>query len=43
MEQDKALAAATVDRLRHGAYCVILDGKIYRSLRKPAVAVQTKN
>jgi DNA replication protein DnaC len=41
--QNKVLAAATVDRLRHGAYCVILDGKSYRSPRHPAVAGQTKN
>ena len=31
--QNKMLAASTLDRLRHNAYEVILDGKSYRSLR----------
>ncbi len=29
--QNKLLGAATLDRLRHGAYCVTLDGKGYRA------------
>jgi DNA replication protein DnaC len=33
--QNKMLAAATLDRLRHNAYEVILDGKSYRSLKQP--------
>ena len=28
---NQLLAAATLDRLRHGAYCVVLDGDSYRS------------
>ena len=32
--QNKLLGAATLDRIRHGAYCVILDGKSYRSPRE---------
>lgn len=30
---NKILGAATIDRLRHGAYKVVLDGKSYRSAR----------
>jgi len=32
--QNKMLAAATLDRLRHNAYEILLDGKSYRSLKK---------
>lgn len=32
--QNKLLAAATLDRLRHNAYEVLLEGKSYRSLRQ---------
>ncbi len=32
--QNKLLGAATVDRLRHGAYRVILNGKSYRTPRE---------
>lgn len=32
--QNKLLGAATLDRIRHGAYCVTLDGKSYRSPRE---------
>jgi len=32
---NKLLGAATIDRLRHGAYKVILDGKSFRSPRGP--------
>ncbi len=30
---NKLLAASTLDRLRHGAYRLVLDGKSYRSPR----------
>ena len=30
---NQLLGAATLDRLRHGAYRVVLDGKSYRSPR----------
>ena len=30
---NKMIGAATLDRLRHGAYRVVLDGDSYRSLR----------
>ena len=36
--QNKMLAAATLDRLRHNAYEVLLEGKSYRSLRAPTTA-----
>ena len=45
---NKMLGAATVDRLRHGAYRVVLDGASYRTPRatpgtpKPAVAKTPK-
>jgi DNA replication protein DnaC len=32
---NKLLGAATIDRLRHGAYKVVLDGKSFRSPRDP--------
>ena len=28
---NRILGAATIDRLRHGAYKIVLDGKSYRS------------
>lgn len=31
---NKLLASATLDRLRHNAYCLVLDGKSYRSPRQ---------
>lgn len=34
--QNKLLGAATLDRIRHRAYCVTLDGKSYRSPREKA-------
>ncbi len=46
---NRLLGAATLDRLRHGAYRVILDGESYRSprplpeSRKSTVAKQEKN
>lgn len=33
---NRLLASATLDRLRHNAYCLVLDGKSYRSPRSPA-------
>ncbi len=32
--QNKLLGAATLDRIRHGAYCVTLEGKSYRAPRE---------
>jgi len=37
---NRILGAATIDRLRHGAYKIILDGKSYRS---PQPALKTQN
>lgn len=37
---NQVLGAATLDRLRHAAYCVVLDGNSYRAPRGPA---QTPN
>lgn len=31
---NKLIGAATLDRLLHGAYCIVLDGKSYRSPRQ---------
>jgi len=31
---NRLLASATLDRLRHNAYCLILDGQSYRSPRQ---------
>ncbi|NRO99700.1 ATP-binding protein, partial [Paraburkholderia sp. NMBU_R16] len=30
---NRLLASATLDRLRHNAYCLVLDGHSYRSPR----------
>ncbi len=38
---NKLLGAATIDRIRHGAYCVVLDGKSYRTT-KPLPKLQKK-
>ena len=38
---NRILGEATIDRLRHGAYTVVLDGKSYRSPRP--VAKSSKN
>ena len=46
---NRLLAAATLDRMRHGAYRVVLDGDSYRAPRplpeaaKHAVAKQAKS
>jgi DNA replication protein DnaC len=38
---NKLLASATLDRMRHNAYCLVLDGKSYRAPRQlPAVIRQ---
>lgn len=38
---NKLLSSATLDRMRHNAYCLVLDGKSYRASRKlPAVIRQ---
>lgn len=39
---NKLLASATLDRLRHNAYCLVLDGKSYRSPRQPAGAARSR-
>ena len=33
---NRLLGSATIDRLRHGAYCVVLDGNSYRGPREQA-------
>ena len=38
---NKLLGAATIDRIRHGAYCVVLEGKSYRT-PKPLPKPQKK-
>jgi len=38
--QNKLLAAATLDRLRHNAYEVLLEGRSYRSLRQKTTGVK---
>lgn len=38
---NKMLGAATLDRLRHGAYRVVLDGDSYRAPRAPAEVPKT--
>ena len=40
--QNKLLGAATIDRLRHGAYRVILNGKSYRAPRAEKSTCATK-
>jgi DNA replication protein DnaC len=39
------LASATLDRLRHNAYCLTLDGQSYRTPRQmsPPMGIKTKN
>src|SRR4051812_44516488 len=32
---NKLLASATLDRMRHNAYCLVLDGKSYRAPMVP--------
>lgn len=40
---NKMLAAATLDRLRHNAYEVLLDGKSYRSLKKSTASIEEED
>ena len=35
---NRILGAATIDRLRHGAYKIVLEGKSYRSTQPPPKA-----
>ncbi len=45
---NRLLASATLDRLRHNAYCLVLDGESFRTPKRapttttPAVATRTK-
>lgn len=38
---NRLLAAATLDRLRHNAYCLTLDGASYRSPKQPPAAIKS--
>jgi DNA replication protein DnaC len=38
---NKLLGASTLDRLRHGAYCLVLDGKSYRTPRSTKHAAKS--
>jgi DNA replication protein DnaC len=38
---NRLLAAATLDRLRHNAYCLTLDGASYRSPKQPPTATKS--
>jgi len=38
---NRILGAATVDRLRHGAYTVVLEGSSYRTPRKETISLKT--
>ena len=40
---NRLLGAATIDRLRHGAYKVVLEGKSYRSPRPLPKSIKTGN
>jgi len=37
------LASATLDRLRHNAYCLVLDGQSYRTSRQMPSSMPTKS
>jgi DNA replication protein DnaC len=39
---NRLLASATLDRLRHNAYCLTLDGQSYRAPKKPASIATAK-
>ena len=39
---NRLLASATLDRLRHNAYCLVLDGQSYRSPRQPAPSTRKR-
>ncbi len=41
---NRLLALATLDRLRHNAYCLVLDGESFRApKRAPLAAVATRS
>ena len=37
---NQLLGVATIDRLRHNAYKVVLDGKSYRSIKQPKKTIK---
>ena len=39
---NRLLASATLDRLRHNAYCLVLDGESFRAPRLPPAASRSK-
>ena len=39
---NRLLASATLDRLRHNAYCLVLEGESYRAPKAPPQAARTK-
>jgi len=39
---NRLLASATLDRLRHNAYCLVLDGQSYRGPKLPPPARSAK-
>ncbi len=39
---NKLLGAATIDRIRHGAYCVVLEGKSYRAVKPLPKSTKTE-
>jgi DNA replication protein DnaC len=39
---NRLLASATLDRLRHNAYCLVLDGQSYRTPKLPPVTGKVK-
>ena len=39
---NRLLASATLDRLRHNAYCLVLDGQSYRAPKLPPATSKTK-
>jgi DNA replication protein DnaC len=39
---NRLLASATLDRLRHNAYCLVLDGQSYRAPKLPPAAAKAK-
>jgi DNA replication protein DnaC len=38
----RLLASATLDRLRHNAYCLVLDGESFRAPRLAPAGVKTR-
>lgn len=39
---NKLLASATLDRMRHNAYCLVLDGKSYRAPRQLPTVIRQR-